>query len=283
MDKQITLKYNNQSIIVDFLGAQLMSYKVNNHEVIWKGDKASWMNHAPILFPICGGLNNNEYRLNEKSYPMIKHGFIRNTIFKLVSKGNNYLELMLEANEETKKYFPFDFDFLVRYELGNYLSISYIVRNKSEDDMYFGIGSHEGYQLYDELENYSVRFEKEEELKSNIINGSLIERKTLDFPKGQTLDMKKEYFKIDALVFQNIKSREVTLLHNDKEEVVKVRFKNAKHLVLWTIPGARFLCIEPWTSVHDYINEIKDIKEKEDIICLKPHQGYEFSHIIKAR
>ena len=282
MDKQITLKYNNQSIVVDLLGAQLMSYKVNNHEVIWKGDKASWMNHAPILFPICGGLNNNEYRLNGKSYPMIKHGFIRNTIFKLVSKGNNYLELMLEANEETKKYFPFDFDFLVRYELGNYLSISYIVRNKSEDDMYFGIGSHEGYQLYDELETYSVRFEKEEELKSNIINGSLIERKTLDFPKGQTLYMKNEYFKIDALVFQNIKSREVTLLHNDKEEVVKVRFKNAKHLVLWTIPGARFLCIEPWTSVHDYINEIKDIKEKEDIICLKPHQGYEFSHIIKA-
>lgn len=282
MDQQITLKYNEYQIVVSFLGAQLLSFKKNDHEYIWMGDKASWVNHAPILFPVCGGLNDGIYRYNDKEYPMIKHGFIRQTLFKLEKTGENYIELIAKDDEETSKSFPFHFSFIVRYELNvNGLSITYRIKNLDQKIMYFNVGGHEGYQLYDDLDHYYIVFSEDEELRSNIINGNLIERNTIDFTKyKRDLPLNYDYFQKDALVFQNIKSQYVSLFHKDKGNVVTIDFSNAKHLVLWSIPGAKFICIEPWTGIHDYINEKTNILNKQDVISLQANEQYEFKHEI---
>ena len=73
-----TLKNENLTVIINSLGAEVVSVKDRNgRELWWNGDPAFWKGHSPILFPACGGLWNGKYSLNGKEYNMPKHGFAK--------------------------------------------------------------------------------------------------------------------------------------------------------------------------------------------------------------
>jgi galactose mutarotase-like enzyme len=67
-------------ISVQKTGAELCSVvdKSTNQQYMWIGDAAVWGSFAPVLFPIIGCLKDNEFLIEDKSYSVPKHGFIRN-------------------------------------------------------------------------------------------------------------------------------------------------------------------------------------------------------------
>ena len=66
-------------ILVSDHGGELVSLvkKETGQEYIWNADKAFWGRHAPVLFPIVGGLRENIYRFGGREYRLGQHGFAR--------------------------------------------------------------------------------------------------------------------------------------------------------------------------------------------------------------
>ena len=80
-----------------------------------------------------GELKNKESRLDDiKITTLGNHGFARHSIFEAVDRGDDnraYVHYRLRANDETRRYYPFNFKFDVVYSLRrNELSPEFEVR-----------------------------------------------------------------------------------------------------------------------------------------------------------
>ena len=212
---------------------------------------------------------------------MMKHGFLRFMDFEVESFQNDGVSLVFSANELSLQHFPFHFSFRASYRIeGQLLQILYEVLNQDERVMHFGLGSHEGYFLADPIQNYFLEFEQEEHLVSTVLEGPLLGRGHRDFGTRTRFALRYEDYENDALVFPNIRSKEVRLMHRGKGTIASIRFQEAKHLVLWTLPDAQFVCIEPWNSLHDKVDFQGDISTKPDMVALPPNGTYRFWHSI---
>lgn len=135
--------------------------------------------------------------------------------------------------------------------------------------MYLTIGAHEGYALYDDFENYEILFEKEEILDSYVLDGNLLTHERINYGKGvKNLPLAYDYFAVDATVFKDVVSRKVWLHHKKAGKVLSVEFEDFKHLLLWTKPGAPYICIEPWSAVQDFVDAEKDITRKPNVTAI---------------
>ena len=69
--------------------------------------------------------------------------------------------------------------------------------------------------------------------------------------------------------------------HVNNKHTVEVDFTGFKNLLIWTKPGAEYLCIEPWNGLPDYLGFDKTIENKKDIITVSKGNDYSLNHIIK--
>ncbi len=265
-------------------GATIQSVKSEKGtEFIWQGDERIWAGRTPILFPICGGLKEDKYTYKGKEYTLQKHGFIRFCEFDTEEITDTKAVLVFKSNDDTKKSYPFDFEFRTAFELsGNELKVSYITKNTSDDDMYFSVGAHEGYNCPEGIEEYDVIFEESETLNSYQADGNLITDKTICVMENdKVLPLKCEYFAIDALVFRNLNSRSVKLSHRHSSKSIEVSFPKHNYFLLWTKPSGEYICIEPWCGFPDVVGSDYDITHKEGIIKIAGNEEHIASHTIK--
>ena len=281
MEKFEIISKGNLTAQINYFGAELVSLNNNGKEIIWNGDERFWKNHAPILFPICGGLKDDTYYLHGKKYSMLKHGFAKLLPFELLEKTENSVSFVLKETPQTLEKFPFTFNFIVTYTLTDCLSIDYKVVNTDDKTMYFSIGCHEAYTLSDNFTNYYIKFEQPEELKALNVVGTSVTEEYADYGTSDLINLNYNYFAVDALVFKNIKSRKITLGHKDNGEICTVCSDEIfKNLLIWTKPNAPFICIEPWTALPDFVNTNQIIEEKPDICALPSGETKIFKHKI---
>ena len=91
----ITLSNGILKATVSTRGAELIALEKDGRNVIWCGDPAVWGFHAPILFPICGGLKDDRYPYRGKEYTLKKHGFIRTSEFTVEEAGDDLFGRLL--------------------------------------------------------------------------------------------------------------------------------------------------------------------------------------------
>ena len=60
-------------------------------------------------------------------------------------------------------------------------------------------------------------------------------------------------------------SRAINLEVEDGK-VISVEFDGADYFLIWTKPGAKYLCLEPWSGIPDYVDSDYDITKKTGII-----------------
>lgn len=281
-EELITLKNNNLTVTVSTMGAELHSVMRGGTEYLWNGDPNVWAGRAPLLFPICGGLKDDKYTFEGQEYTLNKHGYVRFCEFETESTGEESAVFLLKSNSESKKSFPFDYELRVAYTLdGAALKVDYSVLNRSDTDMYFSIGAHEGYMCPEGIEEYRLEFEKNERLTTNILNGNLLtEEYTLLGEDVNSLDLKYEYFMIDALTFLNLKSRSITLCRKSGGAKVRVDFDGFDYLFVWTKPGAKYICIEPWCGIPDFEGTGYDLTQKRGINRLARGDVFKRTHTV---
>ena len=125
------LKNDVLTIEVSPMGAELQSIKdANGHEYLWQADPDFWPRHSPILFPIVCGLWKGKYRTEGQEYALDRHGFARDTEFRLLKKTADRVTFALESSDATLKNYPYHFVLSVTYRLeGNKIHVIWHVHN----------------------------------------------------------------------------------------------------------------------------------------------------------
>ncbi len=283
MSQIVVLKNEFLTVQISTLGAEMLSVKdAQGVEYLWEGDPAFWEGHAPVLFPLCGGLKDGAYLLNGRRYELEKHGFARHEEFSLLRAGKTEAVFLLRENERTFPGFPFPFVFMVAFVLDrDRVRVTYTVHNTGTETMYFNVGAHEAYATPGGIENYEVYFDRSEELAPLPVHGNLLGRETgAPLVTGHVLPLKKELFMPDALVFGELNSRAVTLARKGGGRTIRVAFDGFDHLLLWQVPGAPYLCIEPWCGLPDFEDADGNIAHKQSITELPAGDTYARTHII---
>lgn len=278
----ITLDNGILSVRINELGAEIKSVQKNGEERMWPGRPEIWNNTAPLMFPICGGLKENKYTFEGKEYTLNKHGYMRTTMFEMETADTSSAVFLHKSSEETKKNYPFDYELRVIYTLdGDGIKIEYRVDNKSEKTMYFSIGSHEAYYTPEGIEDYDVIFPEKETLLARDLYGSIVANTSRTIIKNScVLPLYEKFFMLDTLVFTSLKSRSATLRNRKNGKGVRVDFPDASYFLIWHIPNAPYICLEPWGGISDIHGSGYDITEKEGITALDVGKTYTATHMI---
>lgn len=278
----ITIKNEFLTAKINEMGAELKGLEFNGTKYIWEGSPDTWAGSAPLMFPVCGGLKDDKYILNGKEYTLGKHGYARKKLFEVESVTDDSAVFLHKSNDETKKAFPFDYELRLIYTLsGKTLKVDYSLKNLSDDTMYFNIGSHEGYYTPEGIEDYDVIFPQNETLGAYVLYGNILSNQKLPIIKDQNiLPLYDKYFTIDALVFKDLKSKSAMLRNRKTGKALRIDFPDDNYFVLWHVPNAPYICLEPWNGIHDIVGSSYDITEKEGITALNANAEFKHTHSI---
>lgn len=279
-----TLKNKFLTIQINQKGAELTSIFKNGNqtEYMWNADPTFWGKSSPVLFPIVGSLKENMYRFEGQEYILPRHGFARDKEFIVEKSDENGATFLLTYDEKTLKVYPFKFEFRLIYTLeNNTLNITYSVKNIGETQMYFSVGGHPAFAVplteSTDYNDYYLEFNKTETFKRwGLTPEGLIETQSFDFLiNTNKIELSKELFYDDAIVFKNLESTSVTLKSDKTNHQLKFDFEDFPYLGIWAAKDAGFVCIEPWCGIADAANHNQELIEKEGIIELDLGEVFE--------
>lgn len=282
--EEIIIKSDEATAKISTLGAELISFVKGGKERVWQGNERSWKGHEPILFPMCGSLKERKYIYEGVEYYLDPHGFARRSVFKIASKSDSAVTLVLKSNEKTLKVYPFNFEFYVSYAInGGSVEITYKIVNAGDKKMFASLGSHESFNLFVPFGSaHSIEFEKEERFLSPIVMGNTgtVSTECDDFGSGSLLDITRDKFAHDTLIFGGVNSRRATLLENGSP-LAEITF-DAPNLLIWTsdVPED-YICIEPWFNLPAPFDGDFDICKKAGLIWLDAGEEFTSKHTVK--
>ncbi|OAN65960.1 aldose 1-epimerase family protein [Sphingomonas sp. TDK1] len=263
-------------------GAELSSLRdPAGRELMTDADPAFWSGRAPLLFPIVGRLVADRYRLDGRDYSLPQHGFARRRDFALAEQGADRVTFRLEDDAETRAVYPFAFTLDATYRLDDAtLWIEIAVTNRDTHDMPASFGFHPAFAwplpygrprgdhriLFDEPEFSSLRY---------IGEGGIAPDRRTSPVVGQTLPLSDDLFTADALIWDQLASRGLLYGAEDGPQL-RIRFPDTGLLGIWTKPGARFVCVEPWWGIADPAGFDGEIWDKPGIQRLAPGETRRF-------
>lgn len=260
-------------------GAELISLKDDNGREFIHQSNATWKWYSPIIFPILGKSKDNKITHQGNSFSIGQHGIAR--ICGSDPLIDNDVHKLFEINSSifTKVAYPFDFKLSVEYSL--YRRVLYItntVENTGRKNMYFNIGAHPGFNLFEDsvLEDYILIFPNEE--KDIVFSRDI---SSLDVFKNNCLTLSNELICDNSLFMKNLKSRSVTLKNTKTGEYIKMDF-STDTLGVWARYDLfkPFICLEPWQTFADSSYE-GELSQKPGITKLDPGEKYTFNYSIE--
>ena len=277
------------------IGAELLSFKLNDEERIHQGEdivdangKPYWKRRYTILFPTVGKCKQNQTIMNSKTYETTLDGFAKDFEFEPITKLDNFHSYVLKSNDRTLEKYPYNFSLYTTYRMdNNKLTTIYKVINEGNMDMPFGIGANPAFKIdADELKNgnYYLEFEENEDkihflyLVDGLVGTDYA--KNINIVKDK-IYLNAEMFKNGNVIMKGIKSRTVTLCKIGGKKILSLSFEGFPYLSLWTKPNAPFICISPWMSTPDMANSTGVFRHKPDIILLAPGKEYECKYTVE--
>ncbi len=261
-------------IVISSVGAELQSIynKENLIEYLWNADSNFWAKKSPILFPIVGGLKNNHYNYFGKTYSLNRHGFAREKEFNVIQISSTNIQFILQWNEETLMNYPFHFKLTIEYSINNNkLNCKYSVENLGDDELHFSIGAHPAFKV-PLIETFSfndwfLEFNKTENVGIYpLTNDGLLEIESSPYLNNTNqLQLKKDLFYKDALVFKNLQSNKVSLKSEFSIHGLTMQFDDFNYFGIWSAKDANFVCLEPWCGIADSVNTSGGLLQKEGI------------------
>ncbi|EAD9142955.1 aldose 1-epimerase family protein [Listeria monocytogenes] len=276
------IKLENEVLLVEMktAGAELtrIFHKDTGLEYLWNADSKFWGRHSPVLFPTVGRLVDDTYLVDGNQYHLGQHGFARDRDFQVIEQTENTVRFELDADEDSLAIYPYKFKLSIIYTIEkNTVAVSYEVENTDNKRIYFSIGAHPAFHLPltdgTTFEDYYLDFGTEENLETLCLEGPYRSgdiKKIIDEP-ARYLPLSYDLFKNDALIFEALKQKEMTIKSDKTPHFVKVSFPEFPFVGVWTAkPGTPFLCIEPWYGIADGAGESVELRDKAGIEHLEP-------------
>ena len=244
----------SNKVIIDSFGAKVLAFIEEDENRLFYNSNDISHSGIPLCFPNFGPLVNSKLVVDSEEYPMNQHGFIRDMDFELVEQSDTVLELKLKSTYETKTKYPFDFEFVVKFELqGNKLSINFQWKNLSNNKAPISPGVHPYFRVYDK---------KNIILQTRAINYNLSKdfSEVEEVIKSDYLDMFSENsFVIKGAPDINLinHNSEITKVDIGSKKFVEIIYNNKdfNRLTVWRkAPDTDYICIEP-ANAQNKINE----------------------------
>jgi galactose mutarotase-like enzyme len=273
------------SAAINPLGAELSSLTdAAGREWMSDADPAYWSGRSPLLFPIVGALNGGRYRLGGEHYELPQHGFARRRAFELVEQARDMARFRLVDDAATRAVYPFAFALDAEYRLaGGTLTVTCTVTNRGDVPLPASFGYHPAFAwpLPGEAgrDGHVIAFERAEPGLLARLDGGLVAGADRASPlagDGRTLALSDALFADDALIWTELASRAADYCGPDGA-VLRVAFPDAAMLGIWTKPGARFVCIEPWWGHADPAGFDGDIWDKPGMVAIAAGEGRSFT------
>lgn len=276
------IKNDKLTLTISEHGAEMQSIKdAKGEEYLWDGDPQYWNRHSPILFPIVCGLWKDTYRTEGKEYHLGRHGFARDTDFKLISKGNDRITFALTDSEATLKDYPYHFNLAISYRLeGNKIHVIWHVENTDNKTIYFQIGGHPaflvpGMKKGDHLEGTLKLDNAAPERLYGNVGGCIVKGYHKVETDNGLWHFNEETFADDAVIFDRSQLHHIELLDQDGKTHVALDIKTPA-VGIWSPTGkhAPFVCIEPWYGIHDWAEFDGEFKDKYLMNQLLPGSSF---------
>lgn len=277
---QVSIQTEKIKAVIDSFGAELCSVASDGTEYLWQADPEVWKRHAPILFPFICNTVSKKYTVEGREYSLSNHGFARDSEFEVLYANEDEAGFRLKASEETQKIYPYDFELYVKYAVsGNRLGVSYIVKNTGDKTMYYFIGGHPAFNVPD-FSDYFVQYEKPE----HITRGD-----TVIADETDKVDLSHGLFADDVFMKDAPDSTWVALVSKTEGTKVKLNFDNEGCIAVWSsyfedknlTEQAKFVCLEPWSSVPVYCDDTEELTEMKNAMRLTSGSSYTFSYTIE--
>ena len=238
-------------------GGIATSWKVHDRELMYlDADRftdptLSVRGGIPILFPICGNLPDDSYKVGNDQYALIQHGFARNIPWKVVTQSTDTdasLTIELTSTDATRKVYPFDFTVTFTYRLqGENLVIDQTYTNHSTTPMPFSTGLHPYFAAPDKGS-----------LTVEIPSPSYQEKQTQAIhPFAGKFDFSQP--EIDAAFTKLTGNTAVVTDTSQGLTLTMTQAAEYHNMVFWTVQGKDFYCLEPWTGPRNSINTGVDL------------------------
>lgn len=273
----VTLKNNAFTAQIDSMGAQLISLRdKDGKEYIWQRDPAYWQNCSPLLFPTVGNCRDGKTVIEGEVYEIPKHGFCKVTDFAVEQPAEDIAVFSIRDSEETKKMYPYAFRLSLTYTLKeDGLHMDYLVENLDSRSIHYELGAHPGFNCPlcegERFEDYVLEFEKEETADSMVYDAGHLQfdvnhRKPM-LNHSRILPLSHGLFVDDAIFFDKIVSRKVTLKNPVTGKGVEVDYRDFETVAFWTAMPSKgpFLCVEPWNGSAIRSDEDDELKNRHFI------------------
>lgn len=240
------------------MGAELQSLRLAGRDLLWDAGPL-WPRHAPLLFPIVGGLKEGVYLHWEEPYTLPRHGFARDRAFTWVSRTDTSCSLELRDDGDTRENYPFPFCLRVTYSLDTAgLHMGLELHNSGEAPLPASLGLHPAFRwpLVPDAPKTAHRlvFDREEPAPLRRLNshGLLTEVRHPTPIQNRVLSLNEDLFQEDALLFLEPCSQGLRFEAEGGPALV-FHWEGFRHLGIWAKPdlGPAFLCIEPWSGHAD--------------------------------
>lgn len=198
----------------------------------------------PILFPICGQLPNCTYTWEGTAYSMKNHGVARTAAWKVEGYQKEapgaYLTISLESNQETLQSYPFSFRLCYTYRLENgKLTIEQHIFHQGTNQE-GPMPVHTGFHPY-----FSMTSKK---IGHNLMAPTYFDYNDMtEKALGSTYDAEG---KTEAVVTAaNPDGSMVFYSQDNPNKKIRLTASQAySYIMLWSVDGCDFVCVEPWTA-----------------------------------
>jgi galactose mutarotase-like enzyme len=189
----------------------------------------------PILFPIAGKLGTSDAQFSGRPIHLPQHGFARNLAWDVVDETDR-LAIALRASEATRPGFPFEFEARVSYRLqGDSLSVEAQITNRDSVAMPVHLGFHpylwvpaaaKGASAIEAAATraFDNRTGAEVAYAPPALGGDEVDLHLWD-PRGGAVRLRAP-----------------------GRPTVRLDYGGFPVVVVWTLPGRDFVCVEPWSA-----------------------------------
>jgi galactose mutarotase-like enzyme len=281
-----TLKNDILTVTLCDHGAEIISVKRGDCEYIWQADPTYWTGKAPLLFPVCGRLFGFKYTYEGKTYDLGNHGFARRMDYDVVSVSDNSITFALDANNETRACYPFEFRLTVSYTLeGDKISSHVEIKNTGDKTLPATFGCHPGFNVPlsgGSFDDYYLEFSKDCTPNELIFTPTCFntgKKKVYPLVEGRKLPLRHSLFDVDAVFMDRIADT-VTLKSDKSERYVTYKYAGFPYLGIWHKPqsDAPYVCIEPWCGLPSYDGVTDDIMERSDMYHILAGRKQDFNY-----
>lgn len=246
-------------------------YLPENEERQWQG-KEFWLSQDVVIFPIVG--HAGAFEVNGEPYALKAHGVVRYSTLTLDELSASSVTLSLRSSEQTKRNYPYDFLFKIRYAVeGNAITVTYFVQSLG-GNMPFYVGGHPAMQAPGgEAE---IEFENVESPVEYPV-GSGTARK---IPSLKRFIVNKPFFK-ECKTFQLGSLSGGSIFAHTRDGYTYEYKSDCPLFAFWSNEeGGDYICVEPWWGINDFPEAPKELTLKP-FMNFDDGRGKSFSYTLK--